>query len=132
MRRSYKRTLRSFWFHKSYKNDRISQKKERKRTVRSFLRLKKNLTFFFAIYIYIYIYIFIYLYISIYLYIFLYRYIDILKKRTQPSAFFCVLLQKNKTFSHSFTFFAKELNILCVLLRFLQKNVAFSVFFYSF
>ena len=65
-----------------------------KRTVHSFLRLKTNLTFFFAIYIYIYIYIFIYLhiYISIYLYIlylYMYIYIYILKKRTQRSAFFC-------------------------------------------
>ena len=48
----------------------------------------------------------------------------------QRSAFFCVLLQKNETFSRSFTFFAKERNVLCVLLRSLQKNVAFSAFFY--
>ena len=48
----------------------------------------------------------------------------------QCSAFFCVLLKKNKTFSRSFTFFAKERNILCVLLRSLQKKVAFSAFFY--
>ena len=39
---------------------------------------------------------------------------------------FCILLQKNETFSRSFTFFAKERNILCVLSRSLQKNVAFS------
>ena len=38
---------------------------------------------------------------------------------------FCVLLQKNKTFLRSFTFFAKERNVLCVLLRSLQKNVTF-------
>ena len=43
---------------------------------------------------------------------------------------FCVLLQKNETFSHSFMFFAKERNVLCVLLRSLQKNVVFFAFFY--
>ena len=48
----------------------------------------------------------------------------------QRSAFFCVFLQKNETFSRSFTFFAKERNNLCVLLRSLQKNVAFFAFFY--
>ena len=31
----------------------------------------------------------------------------------QSSAFFCVLLQKNETFSRSFTFFAKERCVLC-------------------
>ena len=46
------------------------------------------------------------------------------------SAFFCVLLQKNEMFSHSFTFFAKEQNVLCVLLHSLQKNVAFFAFLY--
>ena len=75
------------------------------------------------------------------MYIYIYLYIYILKKRTQHSAFFCkrtkrscVLLcslQKNKTFSaffyvlckrtlrslRSFTFFAKECCVLCVLLR---------------
>ena len=50
----------------------------------------------------------------------------------QHSAFFCVLLQKNETLSRSFTLFAKEQNILCVLLRSLQKNIAFSAFFYVF
>ena len=30
----------------------------------------------------------------------------------QHSAFFCALLQKNEIFSHSFTFFAKEGNVL--------------------
>ena len=54
------------------------------------------------------------------------KYIYIEKK----NAMFCVLLQKNKTFSRSFTFFAKEQNGLCVLLRSLQKNVAFFAFFY--
>ena len=43
---------------------------------------------------------------------------------------FCILLQKNETFSHSFTFFAKERNVLCVFLHSLQNNVAFFVFFY--
>ena len=90
-------------------------------TVRSFLRLKKNL--YIYLYIYISLYIYIYLYICIYLYIYIYIYL--LKKRTQRSAFFCILLQQNETFSHSFTFFAKEGNILCVLFRSLQKNVAF-------
>ena len=66
---------------------------------------------------YIYLYICIYLYISI----------DILKKF---NATFCVLLQKNETFSRSLTLFAKERNVLCVLLCSLQKNVAFSAFFY--
>ena len=54
----------------------------------------------------------------------MYIYIYILKKT------FCVLLQKNATFLLSFTFFAKEGNILCVLLCSLRKNVAFSAFFY--
>ena len=113
--------------------------KKRKRTVHSFFRLKKNLTFFFAIYIYIYIYIylFIYLYISIYLIIYsiysisiyIYTYIY-WGEKTQRSAFFCILLQKNETFLRSFTLFAKERNVLCVLLRSLQKNVAFSAFLY--
>ena len=48
----------------------------------------------------------------------------------QCSAFFCILLQKNKMFSCSSTFFAKEGNILCILLHSLQKNVVFSAFFY--
>ena len=48
----------------------------------------------------------------------------------QRFAFFCVLLQKNKTFSCSFTFFAKEQNVLCVLLCALQKHVEFFAFFY--
>ena len=48
----------------------------------------------------------------------------------QRSAFFCVLFPKNETLSRSFKFFAKEQNVLCVLLRYLQKNVAFSAFFY--
>ena len=39
-----------------------------------------------------------------------------------------VLLQKNETFLRSFTFFAKECCILCVLLRSLQKNGAFFAF----
>ena len=65
-----KRTLRSFWFHKSYKND-----KSRKKHVKEWC---------------------------------------ILFKRTQFSAFF----------------FAKERCVLCVLLRSLQKNIAFFAFFY--
>ena len=58
-----------------------------------FIRLKKNVPFFFQ-----------YIFISIYIYIYIY-----LKK----NATFCVLVQKNKTFSRSFTFFAKERCILC-------------------
>ena len=44
---------------------------------------------------------------------------------------FFVLLQKNKTFSRSFMFFAKECCVFCVLLRSLQKNAAFFAFFYN-
>ena len=77
-----------------------------------------------------YIFVYIYLYISVYIYLSVYIYIYIFKKRTQRSEFFCVLLQKNKTFSHSFTFFAKDWNVLCFLLSSYQKNVAFFAFFY--
>ena len=66
--------------------------------------LKKNLLFFFKIFIYIYISIYIYKYIYIYLYI-------SIEKRTQCSAFFC-----------------KRTKCSRVLLRSLQKNVAFFVF----
>ena len=107
------------------------KKKKCKRTVQSFLRLKKNLTIFFAIYMYLHRYIslhiYIYLYTDIYLYISIYIYIYVLIKK---NATFCVLFQKIETFSRSFTFFAKEWNVLCVLLRSLQKNFAFFVFFY--
>ena len=48
----------------------------------------------------------------------------------QYSAFFCIVLLKNETFSRSFTFFAKEPCGFCVLLHSLQKNVAFFAFFY--
>ena len=92
----------------------------------SFLGLKKNLKFFFAIYIYIYIYLYIsiylyiyiciYLYISLYIYIYLYLYIYIEKKnkdwacvlfkRAQHSAFFCKRMLQSL---RSFTFFRKEL-----------------------
>ena len=116
----YKRmrhSLRSFWFHKSYKNYKSRKKKNVKECIVLFIRLKQNLTFCFQnIFIYIYIYIFIYMSIYIYIYI--------LKKN--PT--FCGLLQKNETFSHSFAFFAKR-NILCVLFHSLQKNVAFFAFF---
>ena len=78
-----------------------------------YIRLKKNLTFFFAIYMYISIYICIYLYIlSIYIYIYIsavYIYIE------KNNATFCVLLR-------SFTFFAKECCVLCILLCSLEKN----------
>ena len=109
-----KRTLHSFWFHKSYKNCKSRKKKNVKERSVLFIRLKKNLTFFFK-----YILINIYLYISIYIYIYIYIHLDIsiyiyIEK---TKAMFCVLLQKNETFSHSFTFFAKEQNVLCILLR---------------
>ena len=42
----------------------------------------------------------------------------------QRSAFFC---ERTKRSLHSF---AKEQNVLCVLLRSFQKNVAFSAFYY--
>ena len=35
---------------------------------------------------------------------------------------FCVLLQKNETFSRSFTFLTKECCVLCVLLHSFEKN----------
>ena len=54
----------------------------------------------------------------------------LLFKRTQHSAFFCVLLRKNVASLHSFMFFAKERCVLCILLRSLQNNIVFFVFFY--
>ena len=99
-----KRTLGSFWFHKSYKNCKSRKNKNVKECSVLFIRLKKNLMFFFQ-YIFIYI-------------------------NWKKNGTFCVLLQKNETFSRSFTFFAKERCVLCVLLRSLQKNVAFFAFFY--
>ena len=125
----YKRTqrsLRSFWFHKSYRNDKF-RKKVRKRKVRSILGLKKSLKFFFAIYIYIYIYLYIYkyIYISIYqfIYIYIYLYVSIniyFKKEQglgmrsfQKNATFCVLLHKNVVF---FAFFY----VLCIFLHSLR------------
>ena len=71
----------------------------------------KNVPLFFQ-----YIFIYIYLYISIYISIYFYIYIE---KRMERSA---VLLQKNETFSRSFTFFAKECYFPCVLFRSLEKN----------
>ena len=68
--------------------------------------------------IYIYIYIYIYLY-TVYFYIYI-------GEKTKCSR---VLLQKNETFSCSFPFFAKELCLLCILFRSLQKIIAFFVFF---
>ena len=74
--------------------------------MRSFLGLKKNLKFFFAIYIYIYIY----LYISISIHISIYISINIYLKKErglsmrsfQKNATFCLLLHKNVVF---FAFF---------------------------
>ena len=73
-----------------------------------------------------------YLYISGYIHIYIYicLYIYILKKEhniLRSFAFFC---KRTKRSHILFTFFAKEQNILCILLRSLQKNVAFFVFFY--
>ena len=51
-------------------------------------------------------------------------------KRTQRSEFFCVLCKRTVRSLRSFTFFAKERCILHILLRSLQKNVAFFAFFY--
>ena len=45
--KEHKRTLHSFWFHKSYKNDKSRKKKNKKERSVIFIRLKKNLTFFF-------------------------------------------------------------------------------------
>ena len=124
-----KRTLPSFWFHKSYKNDKSRTKKQCKRTQHSFYKVKKELNVLFSIYVYLYIYTYIYLYISIYLlYIHLYIFIEkknkgwacILFKRTQRSAFFCIRMLRSL---HSFTFFEKECCVLCAFLRSLQKNV---------
>ena len=42
---------------------------------------------------------------------------------------FCVLLQKNETFSRSFTFFAKERCILCILLHSLKRMLRLCVLF---
>ena len=68
-----------------------------------------------------YQYISIYIYISVYIYISKYIYINIhIEKK---NATFYVLLQKNETLSRSFTFFAKEQNVLFVLLCSLQKYV---------
>ena len=64
----------------------------------------------------------IYQYISIYLYI----NICILKKEHNILRSFA----KEQNFLAFFTFFAKERNILCVLLHSLQKNVTFFAFFY--
>ena len=93
--------------------------------MRSFLRLKMNLAFFFEIYIYI-VYIFIFIYsIYIYLYICLYLYISIyiywkkesnvlhsFAKERNILTFFYVLCKRTKHSLRSFTVFAKERCIL--------------------
>ena len=43
-----KRMLHSFWFYKSYKNDKSRRKKERKRMVHSFFKVKKELNVLFC------------------------------------------------------------------------------------
>ena len=93
----------------------ISQKKERKRTLRSFYKVKKERDFIFSQYIYIYISIDIYICISIYRYIYLYIYIE-------HSAFFCKRTKRSRILLHflrSFMFFAKEQ---CVLLGFISHQ----------
>ena len=91
---------------------------------RSFYKVKKDLN------------IHIYTYISIYLYISVYIYIEkknegwamgmcSFQKVLRSFAFFC---KRTLHSLHCFTFFAKERCILCVLLRSLQKNVAFFAF----
>ena len=122
----YKRTeqsLRSFTFFIKEQNflfglishTKIANlaKKERKERSVLFIRLKKNVPFFFQslfIYIYLYIYLYIYFYISIY----------ILKKEQNILRSFA----KEQNILAFFTFFAKEPCILCVRLRSLQKNIA--------
>ena len=94
--------------------------------------MKKELNVLFKfIFIYLSISIYIYLYISIYISIYIERKkkgrAGVLFKRTQHSAFFC---KRTLHSLRSFTFFAKERCVLCVLLRSLQKNVVFFAFFY--
>ena len=107
-------SLRSFWFHKSYKNYKTRKKKNVKECSILFIRLKKNLTFFFK---YIFIYIYLYIYIGK-------KHTTFCGfcKRTKPSHVLLSSLQKNKTFSaffynlckrtmrslRSFTFLRKE------------------------
>ena len=70
-----------------------------------------------SLYISIYIYIFIY---NIYLYICIKKNTGLGMRSFQKNATFCILLRS----------FAKECCVLCVLLRCLQKNIAFFPFFY--
>ena len=109
---------------------------------RDMVPLKRVCLEIFDFYIYIlYIYLYISVYQYIYIYIYIYKYIYtvyihisiniylkkkieglacFLFKRTQHSAFFCI---RTLRFLRSFTFFAKECCVLCILLRSLQKNV---------
>ena len=103
--------------------------------VHSFLRLKKNLMFFFAIYIYIYIYIYISLYIYIYLYIDIYLYISIyiyiyLYIFIYLYIYIYIYWKKERKVLHSFAFFCKRTKQSCVLLRSLQNYEKFTAFFY--
>ena len=115
----YKRTrrsLRSFTFFI----------KERGILCVLFIRLKKNLTSFFQyifIYIYLYISIYIYLYISIYIY--WKKEPNVLRsfaKERNVLAFFSIFCKRTKCSLRSFTFFAKEQNVLCVLFHSKEKN----------
>ena len=109
------------------------KKKNVKEQCTFFFKVKKEHDVLFCnIYFYIYIYISLYiynLYISLYIcisvYIYVYTYIIYIEKKTRN---ILRSFEKNKTFSRSFMFFAKERNILCILLHSLQKNVAFFAF----
>ena len=95
-----KRTLHSFWFHKSYKN----YKSCKKRTQRSFYKVNKELNVqYILLYISIYVQ---YIYISIYIYI-----------EKKNKGWVCVLFKRTLHSLRSFTCFAKEHCVLCVLLR---------------
>ena len=96
----------------------------------SFLRLKKNLTFFFAIYFYIYTYLYIYLYIYIYIYISIYIYckkernvLRSLAKERNILAFIYVLCKRTLRLLRFFPFFSKW-NVLlgCISCQKLEKR----------
>ena len=125
-----KRTLRSFWFHKSYKNCNSRKKKNIKECSVLFIRLKKSFNVLFSIYIYIYMYLYIFIYIYIYI---LKKERNVLRsfaKERKILAVFYVLCKRMLHSLRSFMFFAKECCVLCVLLRSLQKNIAFFAFFW--
>ena len=80
----------------------IESHKKTKKKGGFFFKVKKNLTFFFAIYLYVYIYtVHIYIYIHIYL-------LHSLQKNETFSAFFYVLCKRTLCSLRSFTFLRKE------------------------